>query len=297
MSTSPNLGMAYIASGQAQKEITHNDALNILDALVQPRVLDRDLAAPPGSPADGDCYIVAASATGAWAGHENDIAAYYNGWLFLAPQAGWRAYADDESAMLEFDGSAWDVVASGGGGGGASSMGDGSAAAPGWAFTSDTDTGFYRPGANTLAFSTGGTLGMTLSSAQALSVVGGITSSSSSAGIGYATGAGGSVTQTTSKSTGVTLNKICGRITTHNSTLNAGTSANFQLTNSTIAASDVVAISITNASALANVDNYMINTINSGAGGATFVMIRNVSGSNLSETLTLSFVVIKAVTS
>ena len=59
-----HLLLPYILAAQAQKHVTHNEALRILDGLVQLSVLDRDLTSPPGSPADGDRYIVASGATG-----------------------------------------------------------------------------------------------------------------------------------------------------------------------------------------------------------------------------------------
>ena len=67
--TTRNLALPLIAAGQAQKHVTHNEALTLLDALAQLACLDRDLAAPPVNPAEGDRYIVAGPApTGAWAG-------------------------------------------------------------------------------------------------------------------------------------------------------------------------------------------------------------------------------------
>ena len=75
----PNLGLPQLAADQAQKHVTVNEALYDLDALVQLAVLDRSLSALPGSPADGARYIVAASPTGAWAGHANHIAAWLDG--------------------------------------------------------------------------------------------------------------------------------------------------------------------------------------------------------------------------
>jgi hypothetical protein len=104
----PNLGLPYIVQGQAQKEVTHNEALNLLDAVVQLAVLDRDLAAPPGSPAQGARYLVAASPTGAWAGHADHIAVFLDGgWLFFAPGTGWLAWVVDEAAFLRWSGTAW----------------------------------------------------------------------------------------------------------------------------------------------------------------------------------------------
>jgi hypothetical protein len=58
MSNTTHLQLPYLLASQAQKHVTHNEALRLLDAMVQLAVLDRDLTAPPGSPADGDRYIV-----------------------------------------------------------------------------------------------------------------------------------------------------------------------------------------------------------------------------------------------
>ena len=69
MDATPNLSLPYIMAAQSQKHVTHNEAIRALDAIVQLAVLDRDLTAPPGSPADGARYIVGTSPTGAWSGH------------------------------------------------------------------------------------------------------------------------------------------------------------------------------------------------------------------------------------
>src|SRR5262245_60432034 len=111
MDTSPNLALPYLVAAQAQKHVTHNEAVRALDALVQLMVLDRDLASPPGSPTDGSRYIVAASPTGAWAGQAGKIAAWQDGtWEFFAPREGWLAWVADEDKLYFHDGSAWAVV-------------------------------------------------------------------------------------------------------------------------------------------------------------------------------------------
>ena len=74
-----HLALPYVMASQAQKHVTHNEALRLLDGLVQLSVLDRHLTAPPGSPADGDRYIVAAGATGDWAGWDLNIAYFVDG--------------------------------------------------------------------------------------------------------------------------------------------------------------------------------------------------------------------------
>ncbi len=103
-----HLLLPYILAAQAQKHATHNEALRILDGLVQLSVLDRDLTAPPGSPADGDRYIVASGGTGDWAGWDLNVALFTDGtWLRLPPRAGWRAWVEGEALLLVFDGAGW----------------------------------------------------------------------------------------------------------------------------------------------------------------------------------------------
>lgn len=114
MDNTPNLSLPYILAAQAQKHVTHNEAVRALDAVVQLAVLDRDLTAPPGSPADGERYIVGPGATGAWSGQESTVAAWQDGsWLFYAPVEGWLAWVADEDVLVAWDGSGWSIVGSG----------------------------------------------------------------------------------------------------------------------------------------------------------------------------------------
>ena len=106
--TTPRAGAPLLAAAQAQKHVTHNEALYQLDALLCARFLDRDLSAPPSSPADGDTYLVKSTGTGAWAGQDGKIAYCADGgWRFYAPFAGLVAYVADETALIVFDGTAW----------------------------------------------------------------------------------------------------------------------------------------------------------------------------------------------
>ncbi|MFP7572273.1 DUF2793 domain-containing protein [Marivita sp. S2033] len=103
-----HLLLPYILAAQAQKHVTHNEALRVLDGLVQLSVLDRDLTVPPGSPADGDRYIVASGGTGDWAGWDLNVALWTDGtWLRLPPRTGWRAWIEDEDLLLVYDGAGW----------------------------------------------------------------------------------------------------------------------------------------------------------------------------------------------
>jgi len=106
--------------------------------------------------------------------------------------------------------------------------------------------------------------------------------------LGYATG--GTVTQTTSKTTGVTLNAVSGKITMHNAQLNRNTGVSFTLTNSAIAATDVL---IANISTGATANAYSLTVDAVAAGSCRFHLHNLLSGSDLSEALGINFVVIK----
>lgn len=90
--TTPNLSLPELAPSQAQPHLTLNSALRRLDAAVQLSVISISNT-PPGSPFDGDRYIVGTSPTGAWVGHNNEIAAYVGtSWIYLEPESGWMAF-------------------------------------------------------------------------------------------------------------------------------------------------------------------------------------------------------------
>ena len=108
MTTTPRLALPLIEAAQAQKHVTHNEALRRLDAEIQLSVADRDLTAPPAAPVEGRLWLVATGATGAWSGAPGSIAAWEAGaWIFLAPRAGWLCWVEDESRLLVHDGTAW----------------------------------------------------------------------------------------------------------------------------------------------------------------------------------------------
>ncbi len=108
MDQTPNLQLPYILPSQAQKHVTHNEALRLLDAVVHLSVASRTLTEPPATPAEGSRYIAAAPAAGGWAGKDGMVACYVDGgWLFAAPLKGWLAYVEAEAALRVFDGAAW----------------------------------------------------------------------------------------------------------------------------------------------------------------------------------------------
>lgn len=114
MST-PLLGLITLSNSQGQY-LNANETFAILDALLGKVVKDKDLSAPPGSPANGDVYIVAGSPTGAWSGHSMHIAFWYGDrseWWFVTPREGWKFEPVDEDTVYRFDGSAWALWSSG----------------------------------------------------------------------------------------------------------------------------------------------------------------------------------------
>jgi hypothetical protein len=108
MTDSTHLKLPFILPAQAQKHITHNEAIATLDTLTQLAVLDRNLGAPPSAPVTGARYIVGTTPTGAWAGKANQVAAWDGAsWLFHAPEPGWLAFVLDEDGLLVWSGTAW----------------------------------------------------------------------------------------------------------------------------------------------------------------------------------------------
>jgi hypothetical protein len=93
---------------QAQKHVTHNEALQYLDALTQMVVEDIGVATPPAVPDDGAVYALGSAPIGVWAGHANQIAYWTeNAWLFFEPKDGWQAWDNTTSAVYVFVGGQW----------------------------------------------------------------------------------------------------------------------------------------------------------------------------------------------
>lgn len=107
-SNSQNLSLPYVQEGQAQKHITHNEALRMLDALVQLAVENMPQDTPPASPATGARFIVGPAPTGDWVGHASQVALYDGSWLFFDPVEGWRAEVLSTGASVVFRGGAWE---------------------------------------------------------------------------------------------------------------------------------------------------------------------------------------------
>jgi hypothetical protein len=107
MTDTPRLSLPVIEAAQAQKHVTHNEALALLDALTQLTVESRALATPPGSPAEGACYIPAGGATGAWSGWDGKIAVFNGGWFVIAPVPGLKAWVRDERLTVTYEDGGW----------------------------------------------------------------------------------------------------------------------------------------------------------------------------------------------
>jgi hypothetical protein len=117
MDHTARLSLPFIMPSQALKHVTHNAALQALDLLVQPVAQSASIATPPVSPLEGEAWLVPGGATGAWAGHADELVAWQaNGWQFSDPAPGWLVYVVDAQTLLVFDGSAWTPLASTGSG-------------------------------------------------------------------------------------------------------------------------------------------------------------------------------------
>ena len=101
-------GLQLLQTGQAQKEITHNEALLRADVLLHAAAQSRSLAAPPGNPGDGLCWIVASGATGDWSYRAGELAcAGPGGWRFVSPREGMLVWVADEGLFARFGPYGW----------------------------------------------------------------------------------------------------------------------------------------------------------------------------------------------
>lgn len=106
-SSTPRLALPLLEPGQAQKEMTHNEALTRLDVATQASVL-AEAAAPPAAPSLGQCWLVGNAPQGAWAGQVAAVAAWTDGgWRFVAPREGMRVWIEAEQCFALFSGGQW----------------------------------------------------------------------------------------------------------------------------------------------------------------------------------------------
>ena len=109
--TTLKLNLPYILPAQAQKHVTHNEALKVLDTLIHLSVVSDVLSQPPANPAAGDRYLVASHGSEVWQGKGNQVAIFQDGgWEFLSPQIGWQCYVQDLARVKIWNGTAWAVA-------------------------------------------------------------------------------------------------------------------------------------------------------------------------------------------
>ena len=110
MSVTTRFEFPEITSGQAQKEVVHNEGLWMMDGLLNCAVESRLDESPPSSYSEGELWLIpdVSAAGGDWGGHEGEIAHYFNSaWYFYTPVEGQRIWVKDEDIFLVFDGAAW----------------------------------------------------------------------------------------------------------------------------------------------------------------------------------------------
>ena len=101
------LTLPFIQPGQAQKHITHNEALQRLDVITQLSVIKRH-DTPPEDPLEGDAYIITNPRSGAWSGKDNNIASWQaSAWAFFQPKEGWLCWLEEEVKLLIYTNQSW----------------------------------------------------------------------------------------------------------------------------------------------------------------------------------------------
>jgi hypothetical protein len=107
---SARLSLPLLAAGQAQKELTHNEALGLLDLLVQPVVQSAGDNVPPPAPIAGQCWIVGAAPIADWAGQAGAIAGWTDGgWRFVAAVEGLVAWVAEDTGIARFYEGSWHI--------------------------------------------------------------------------------------------------------------------------------------------------------------------------------------------
>jgi hypothetical protein len=115
MTTSARLGITELGSTQNDRSVTVNEAIARLEAgATMFAAIQVSLDTPPGSPAEGDLYVIGAAPTGAWASNAKKVTVYYNAaWLFIPLFEGQMAYDQTANALYKYDGSAWGLIPGG----------------------------------------------------------------------------------------------------------------------------------------------------------------------------------------
>jgi len=111
MAQLPGNGIYYAwGDGFSGYGLEMDDNLKKINTLINSGIIDRDLSTPPGSPSEGDTYIVAATGTGDWVGQDNNIAVYVGAaWYFITPKIGTLVYIIDEDVLSAYKAAGWSV--------------------------------------------------------------------------------------------------------------------------------------------------------------------------------------------
>lgn len=113
--TTPNLALPFIMPAQAQKHVTHNEAIELLDTIVQLTLEGTDANTPPAAPAEGQAWALGNAPTGDWSAQAGLIATWRGGgWLFVTPAEGWLAWVTDAAELQVWTGGAWVTLATAG---------------------------------------------------------------------------------------------------------------------------------------------------------------------------------------
>lgn len=118
------LGLPYLMAAQAQKHVTHNEALRLLDSLIHISVKSRVVVSPPQNVSEGDAYLIPdTGATGVFSTQEGNLASFNDGeWFFTTPNIGLTAFIEDEEAYLVNMAAGFQSIGSNSGGGSSGSI-------------------------------------------------------------------------------------------------------------------------------------------------------------------------------
>ncbi|HEX8300723.1 DUF2793 domain-containing protein [Sphingomonas sp.] len=106
--TTPRLALPMLAAGQAQKEMSHNEALTRVDLALNGFAMAAGAETPPEAPEPGQCWILGGAPEGAWEGHPHEVAGWTEGgWRFLDPCAGMRLWLGESEGFALFSGGGW----------------------------------------------------------------------------------------------------------------------------------------------------------------------------------------------
>lgn len=110
MSETARLALPLLTAGQAQKEVTVNEALQLLDLVTQARVVAVGLDQPPAVPVEGQCWVVGEAPVDAWTGHAGALAGWTaGGWRFVAPVEGMTLWSAADACGVTRSAGAWQV--------------------------------------------------------------------------------------------------------------------------------------------------------------------------------------------